>query len=184
LATVHARSFCVCLCDQTACALPQTVTEQHQYLHPPHIIPHQMLELLFVGAGPHSLATLTRILEPNPDPGVDAPQRHVNAKSKVRQRLTNLLTPWYSTAALALAPCQAPANQLLLWHPTTLASCLEWPAGPKTGSKVLQMDVILTKPVCAAAGAELLALAAHLPNIQGCSDRVAAGQRGCYRPFS
>jgi hypothetical protein len=42
-----------------------------------------MLELLFVGAGPHSLATLTRLLEPNPDPGVDAPQRHVNAKAKV-----------------------------------------------------------------------------------------------------
>lgn len=47
-----------------------------------------MLELLFVGAGPHSLATLTRLLEPSPDPGVDAPQRHVNAKSKVTKQNT------------------------------------------------------------------------------------------------
>lgn len=42
-----------------------------------------MLELLFIGAGPHSLATITRLLEPNPDPGVDAPQRHVHSKHKV-----------------------------------------------------------------------------------------------------
>lgn len=42
-----------------------------------------MLELLFVGAGPHTMATLSRLLEPHPDPGVDAPQRHVVSKRKV-----------------------------------------------------------------------------------------------------
>lgn len=50
----------------------------------PSVVGPSMLELLFVGAGPHSLATLTRLLEPNPDPGVDAPQRHVVPKEKVR----------------------------------------------------------------------------------------------------
>jgi hypothetical protein len=68
---------------------PPTNKQARSYpsLDPPSLLPPitaNMLQLLFIGAGPHSLATLARLLEPNPDPGVDAPQRHVHSKTKVR----------------------------------------------------------------------------------------------------
>lgn len=73
-----------------------------------------MLELLFVGAGPHSLATLTRLLEPNPDPGVDAPQRHVNAKAKVTHESVWVSATWLGN------PCQLMTTNHLQLCPLSL----------------------------------------------------------------
>ncbi|KAF8055740.1 purine nucleoside phosphorylase [Scenedesmus sp. PABB004] len=42
-----------------------------------------MLDLLFVGAGPHALAALTRLLEPAPDPEPDAATRKTTPKAAV-----------------------------------------------------------------------------------------------------
>lgn len=109
-----------------------------------------MLQLLFIGAGPHSLATLTRLLEPNPDPGVDAPQRHVNAKSKVCATRTACPTPLHRQSSCVAHP-----------HTSVAAAAL--------------------RP--SLAGAELLAVAAHVPRVQGCPDSMAGSPCGNRRPI-
>jgi hypothetical protein len=42
-----------------------------------------MLSVLFVGAGPHCLTTLLRLLEPHADESIDEPFRAATAKAKV-----------------------------------------------------------------------------------------------------
>ncbi len=45
-----------------------------------------MLELLVLGAGPHSLTCLLRLLEPMPDPSVDAIRRKPASKAALDRR--------------------------------------------------------------------------------------------------
>lgn len=47
---------------------------------------HAMYELLFVGAGPHSLASLLRLLDPVPDAHVDARRRRPTSKQALERR--------------------------------------------------------------------------------------------------
>lgn len=74
-----------------------------------------------MGAGPHSLACLTRLLEPTPDAGVDAPYRRVIPKDKVctTTRNTQPTQPTTQTCMSSITHTYTRPNMLHLGHSVT-----------------------------------------------------------------
>eukprot|EP00882_Tetradesmus_deserticola_P031156 GHRQ01035221.1.p1 GENE.GHRQ01035221.1~~GHRQ01035221.1.p1 ORF type:complete len:130 (+),score=23.58 GHRQ01035221.1:196-585(+) len=73
-----------------------------------------MFDVLFVGAGPHCLTTLLRLLEPDSDTLVDQPTRTTTPKARVRQywhkqrsdpRYKQAVTEWLRQHVAVVDPC-------------------------------------------------------------------------------